>query len=82
MEKVWSRLESNDPVPLFETAFSMTIKGITRCLFGESFKDQKLVDRFSAVYISAWTEMEVLIIYVSIYKLFVLFHFLLIFWLT
>ena len=60
VEEVWSRLGTDDNIPLKKTAFSMTIKGITRCIFDDSFEDQALVDKVSAAYMSAWGEMEVL----------------------
>ena len=59
VEKEWSCLETGEKVPLLKTAFSMTIKGITRCIFDDSFEDQLLVDKVSAAYMSAWGEMEV-----------------------
>jgi cytochrome P450 family 20 subfamily A len=58
VEKEWSSLESGERVPLLKTAFSMTIKGITRCIFDDSFEDQLLVEKVSTAYMSAWGEME------------------------
>ena len=59
MEKEWSSLESGERVPILKTAFSMTIKGITRCIFDDSFEDRLLVEKVSTAYKSAWGEMEV-----------------------
>ena len=59
VEEVWCRLGTGDNIPLKKTAFSMTIKGITRCIFDNSFEDQLLVDKVSAAYMSAWGEIEV-----------------------
>ena len=59
VEEEWLGLGSGEKVPLLKTAFSMTIKGITRCIFDESFEDQLLVDKVSAAYMSAWRELEV-----------------------
>ena len=59
VEEEWLGLGSGEKVPLLKTAFSMTIKGITRCIFDESFEDQLLVDKVSAAYMSAWGELEV-----------------------
>ena len=56
---MWSELSSGENVPLVKTAFSMTIKGITRSIFDESFEDQALVDKVSEAYMNAWTELEV-----------------------
>ena len=59
VERKWLSLESGGRVPLLKTAFSMTIKGITRCIFDDSFEDQVLVDKVSAAYMNAWAEVEV-----------------------
>lgn len=58
VEEAWSSLETGEKVPLMKTAFAMTIKGITRCIFDESFEDKLLVEKVSVAYMSAWGEME------------------------
>ena len=59
MEEAWSRLGTDEKIPLKKTAFSMTIKGIARSIFGEAFDDQSQVDKLSDAYMGAWEEMEV-----------------------
>ena len=59
MEEEWSRLGTGEQIPLKKTAFSMTIKGIVRSIFGEAFDDQSVVDKLSNAYMSAWSELEV-----------------------
>lgn len=59
VEEEWSRLGTGEQIPLKKTAFSMTIKGIARSIFGEAFDDQSVVDKLSNAYMSAWGELEV-----------------------
>ena len=59
VEEAWSQLGAGERVPLKKTAFAMTIRGITRCIFGETFQDQSLVDKVTDAYDRAMGEMEV-----------------------
>ena len=59
IEKKWSSLESGERVPLLKTVFSITMKGIIKCMFDESFEDQLLLDKVTAANLSAWKEMAV-----------------------
>ena len=59
VEGQWSRLGTGEKIPLLKAAFSMTIKGITRSIFGATFDDQTRVDKLTKAYVGAWDEMEV-----------------------
>ena len=55
----FSRTGGQEKIPLIKTSFSVTIKAIVCCMFGELFDDQTKVDSLSAAYMAAWEEMEV-----------------------
>ena len=59
VEGQWSQLGTGEKIPLVKMAFSMTIKGITRSIFGAAFDDQTRVDKLIEAYMGAWGEMEV-----------------------
>ena len=61
VEEKWSAIGSKEKIPLHRTAFSISIEGNTRCILGERFDEQALVDRIYDAYISIWTEMEICI---------------------
>ena len=57
--KKWSSLESEERVPLLKTVFSITIRGIMKCMFDESFQEELQLDMVTAADLSAWEEMAV-----------------------
>ena len=59
MREILSAVELDEKVPLLKTALPVAIEGITRCILGDKFDDQVLVDKISDAYMSAWRELEV-----------------------
>ena len=59
VEETWAAGGPEEKIPLFKTFFFMTIKAITRCIFGRAFDDPTQVSKLTEAYFAAWKEMEV-----------------------
>ena len=59
VEETWAASGPEEKIPLFKTFFSMTIKGIARCIFGKTFDDPTQVTNLTEAYFGAWMELEV-----------------------
>ena len=59
VEEAWSDSGTKEHIPLIKSSFSMTIKGIVRCIFGKDLTDQDRVNKLTESYITVWHELEV-----------------------
>ena len=59
VEEAWAVSDTKEHIPLIKSSFSMTIKGIARCIFGKDLTDQDRVNQLTESYMTVWHELEV-----------------------
>ena len=59
MEEAWAVGDTKEHIPLIKSSFSMTIKGISHCIFGKNLTDQDRVNQLTESYMTVWHELEV-----------------------
>ena len=59
VEEAWAVGGPKEHIPLVKSSFSMTIKGLLHCIFGNDMTDKSKVHQLTESYFIGWREMEV-----------------------